>query len=191
MHRDLIYFRISCRLFHVSRAPILVFFSYWIVSTTTYACSPSSTRLLPLPTVYRVAEVGVLDMLRFHKFTIGHAWCSDYGNAEENEEDFKFLFAYSPVHNVRLPPVGVKFPPLMLCTSDHDDRVVPLHSYKHIATLQHVLGADPTQTNPLLVKVEVKAGHGAGKPLSKVFFFLSFFVIVFFLLPCFTLVLSS
>lgn len=104
-------------------------------------------------------------MLRFHKFTIGHAWCSEYGTPDE-EEDFKTLLKYSPVHNVR---AGVRFPAMLLMTGDHDDRVVPLHSFKMVAALQHALAGSPVQEGtPLLVRIETKAGHGAGKPTEKV-----------------------
>lgn len=95
-----------------------------------------------------VAQVGVLDMLRFHKFTIGHAWVPEYGSAE-SEEDFKYIIKYSPLHNVR---AGVEYPAVLLTTGDHDDRVVPLHSYKFIAALQHVVGAYEKQTQPLMIR---------------------------------------
>ncbi|CAG9584240.1 putative prolyl oligopeptidase [Leishmania major strain Friedlin] len=108
-----------------------------------------------------VCQVGVLDMFKFHKFTIGHAWISDYGNPDE-EEDFRVLEKYSPIHNVR---AGVKYPAILVVTGDHDDRVVPLHSLKYVATLQH---ANPELGGPFLARVEVAAGHGFGKPTSKI-----------------------
>ncbi|AYU84112.1 prolyl oligopeptidase / POP [Leishmania donovani] len=108
-----------------------------------------------------VCQVGVLDMFKFHKFTIGHAWISDYGNPDE-EEDFRVLEKYSPIHNVR---PGVKYPAILVVTGDHDDRVVPLHSLKYVATLQHT---NPELGGPFLARVEVAAGHGFGKPTSKI-----------------------
>ncbi|HUR28678.1 MAG TPA: prolyl oligopeptidase family serine peptidase, partial [Planctomycetota bacterium] len=104
--------------------------------------------------------VGVMDMLRFHKFTIGHAWTSDYGSSDDPEE-FKALRAYSPYHNLR---AGTCYPPTMVTTADHDDRVVPAHSFKFAAELQH----DQACANPVLIRIDVRAGHGAGKPTAKV-----------------------
>jgi prolyl oligopeptidase len=104
--------------------------------------------------------VGVMDMLRFHKFTIGWAWVSDYGSSD-NAEEFKALYAYSPYHNLRS---GTKYPPTMVTTADHDDRVVPAHSFKFAARLQETHAG----TVPVLIRIETKAGHGAGKPTSKV-----------------------
>jgi prolyl oligopeptidase len=103
--------------------------------------------------------VGVMDMLRFQKFTIGWAWVSDYGSSE-NAEEFKALYAYSPLHNIK---AGVKYPPTMITTADHDDRVWPGHSFKYAAALQAAQGGDA----PILIRIETKAGHGAGKPTSK------------------------
>lgn len=103
--------------------------------------------------------VGVMDMLRFHKFTIGHAWVSDYGSPE-NPEEFKALHAYSPVHNVK---EGTEYPATMVYTADHDDRVVPGHSYKFVSALQHAHRGD----NPVMIRIDVRAGHGAGKPTAK------------------------
>ena len=104
-------------------------------------------------------EVGVMDMLRFQKFTIGWAWTSDYGSSD-NAEQFKFLRAYSPLQNIK---PGTCYPPTLGFTADHDDRVVPGHTFKFIATLQ----AAQACANPILVRIETKAGHGAGKPTSK------------------------
>jgi prolyl oligopeptidase len=104
-------------------------------------------------------EVGVMDMLRFHKFTIGWAWTSDYGSSDDPEE-FKALYAYSPLHNLK---PGTKYPPTLIATSDHDDRVVPGHSFKFAATMQ----ADQAGPAPILIRIETKAGHGAGKSITK------------------------
>jgi len=107
-----------------------------------------------------VPMVGVMDMLRFHKFTIGWAWVSDYGSSDDAEQ-FKALKAYSPLHNIRS---GQKYPPLLVLTADHDDRVVPAHSFKYTAALQ----AADTGGAPKLIRIETNAGHGAGKPTSKI-----------------------
>ena len=98
-------------------------------------------------------------MLRFQEFTIGWAWTSDYGSAEDPEE-FEALHAYSPYHNVE---PGTCYPPTLITTADHDDRVVPAHSFKFAAALQHAQGCG----KPILIRIDVKAGHGAGKPTSK------------------------
>ncbi|KDO33174.1 hypothetical protein SPRG_01986 [Saprolegnia parasitica CBS 223.65] len=128
------------------------------------------------PDLYKcaVGAVGVMDMLRFHKFTVGHGWTTDYGNPDEPEA-FEYLIKYSPVHNVpnfetsdRLRNDHGGFPATLLTTGDHDDRVVPLHSLKLIAEIQHQLGHHEEQKNPLLIRVETKAGHGAGKPTKKI-----------------------
>ncbi|KAI0260483.1 prolyl oligopeptidase [Gloeopeniophorella convolvens] len=103
-----------------------------------------------------IAEVGVHDLLKFADFTIGRAWTSDYGNPHD-PHDFDFIYPISPVHNV---PANKTLPPMLLLTADHDDRVVPLHSFKLAATLQHVAASNP---HPLLLRLELKAGHGAGK----------------------------
>ncbi|GAA6012027.1 hypothetical protein JCM10207_005101, partial [Rhodosporidiobolus poonsookiae] len=108
-----------------------------------------------------IADVGVLDMLRFQRYTIGRAWTADYGSSED-PEGFDYLYAYSPLHNV--DPSKAPYPPTMLLTADHDDRVVPLHSFKHAAELQHQLPRNP---NPLLLRVDTKSGHGAGKSTEK------------------------
>ena len=106
-----------------------------------------------------VPAVGVLDMLRFHKFTIGWAWTSDYGSPDDPEE-FKALYAYSPYHNVK---AGTRYPATLITTADHDDRVVPAHSFKFAAALQ----ASQAGLEPILIRVDTRAGHGSGKPTSK------------------------
>jgi prolyl oligopeptidase len=105
-----------------------------------------------------VPVVGVLDMLRFHKFTIGWAWVSDYGCAEELE-GFKTLYAYSPLHNLKS---GTRYPATLVLTADHDDRVVPGHSFKFIAALQ----AAQAGQAPTLIRIQTEAGHGQGKPTA-------------------------
>lgn len=104
--------------------------------------------------------VGVMDMLRFQKFTIGWAWASDYG-LSDNPEEFKALYAYSPLHNLK--PATV-YPPTLITTADHDDRVWPGHSFKFAATMQ----ASQAGPAPVLIRIETKAGHGSGKPTSKI-----------------------
>ena len=104
-------------------------------------------------------EVGVMDMLRFQKFTIGWAWTSDYGSSDDPEQ-FKYLRAYSPLHNIK---AGTCYPATLAFTADHDDRVVPGHTFKFVATLQAAQGC----ANPVLVRIETKAGHGAGTPTTK------------------------
>jgi prolyl oligopeptidase len=100
-----------------------------------------------------------MDMLRFHKFTIGWAWTSDYGSAD-TRDGFETLVKYSPLHNIK---PGTRYPATFIVTADHDDRVVPLHSFKYAAALQAAQGG----TAPVLIRIETKAGHGAGKPTSK------------------------
>ena len=114
------------------------------------------------PDLFKVAipMVGVLDMLRYHEFTIGWAWAADYGRSDDSEEMFKYLLGYSPLHNVKK---GVNYPATLAITADHDDRVVPAHTFKFMATLQENDGGK----NPVLVRIETKAGHGAGKPTAK------------------------
>ncbi|CAG9533515.1 unnamed protein product [Cercopithifilaria johnstoni] len=114
-----------------------------------------------------VNQVGVLDMLRYHKFTIGNAWIPEFGNPDE-ASDFEFLYKYSPLHNIEIPNKGYQWPSTMLTTADHDDRVVPSHSLKYIARLYEAAqSANGFQKNPLIIRIDVKAGHRAGKPTSK------------------------
>jgi prolyl oligopeptidase len=114
------------------------------------------------PELFKVAIpiVGVLDMLRYQHFTIGWAWARDYGTSEESEEMFRYLLGYSPLHNVK---EGVEYPATLAITADHDDRVVPAHTFKFMSELQ----AKHKGTNPVMVRIETQAGHGAGKPTSK------------------------
>ncbi|HRG53406.1 MAG TPA: prolyl oligopeptidase family serine peptidase [Bacteroidia bacterium] len=105
-----------------------------------------------------IPTVGVMDMLRYHKFTIGYAWASDYGTSE-NEEEFKYILNYSPLHNIK----EIEYPATLVITGDHDDRVVPAHSFKFIATLQE----KQKGTEPVLIRIDTNAGHGTGKPTSK------------------------
>jgi len=115
------------------------------------------------PDLFRVAipQVGVMDMLRYHKFTIGWNWASDYGTSDDSEEMFEYLRGYSPLHNLK---PGTKYPATLVTTADHDDRVVPAHSFKFAATLQECHAGSA----PVLIRIDTKAGHGGGKPLAKV-----------------------
>lgn len=115
------------------------------------------------PELYRVAfpAVGVMDMLRYHRFTVGWGWVPEYGNADSSQEMFEYLHGYSPLHNLK---DGVAYPATMITTADHDDRVVPAHSFKFAARLQAAHAGEV----PVLIRIETDAGHGAGKPISKV-----------------------
>ncbi|GHS86759.1 prolyl endopeptidase [Bacteroidia bacterium] len=114
------------------------------------------------PDLFKVAipQVGVMDMLRYHKFTIGWNWASDFGTSEDSKEMFDYIYQYSPLHTIK----SIAYPAVLVTTADHDDRVVPAHSFKYIATLQ----ANNTGQNPTLIRIATKAGHGSGKPLTKV-----------------------
>ena len=115
------------------------------------------------PDLYKVAfpAVGVMDMLKFHKFTIGYGWVTEYGSSDQSKEMFEYLKGYSPYHNIK---PKTKYPATLVTTGDHDDRVVPAHSFKFTARLQEY----NDKTNPTLIRIETNAGHGAGKPTSKI-----------------------
>ena len=116
------------------------------------------------PDLFRVAvpQVGVMDMLRYHTFTIGWNWASDYGRSDDSQEMFEYLYGYSPLHTIKND--GTKYPAIMVTTADHDDRVVPAHSFKYAAQLQ----ASNTGDAPKIIRIESNAGHGGGKPIAKV-----------------------
>ena len=107
-----------------------------------------------------IQQAGVMDMLRFHKFTIGWNWVADYGSSE-NPSEFKALYAYSPMHNLK---VGAKYPATLITTADHDDRVVPAHSFKYAAALQAAQGGH----NPVLIRIDTKSGHGASSTTKAI-----------------------
>ncbi len=139
-------------------------------STPKLACSGASNGGLLVGAVMTqrpdlfgacLPAVGVMDMLRFQKFTIGWAWQTEYGYPEKNKDDFEYLLGYSPYHNLK---PGTTYPPTLITTADHDDRVVPAHSFKYAAALQHAQSGD----NPIIIRIETKAGHGGGKPITKV-----------------------
>jgi len=115
------------------------------------------------PDLFGVAlpAVGVMDMLRYHKFTIGKYWAVDYGTSEDSQEMFEYLYKYSPLHSIKS---GVEYPAVLVTTADHDDRVVPAHSFKYIATLQE----NYQGKNPVMIRIQTKAGHGAGMPTSMI-----------------------
>ncbi len=138
-------------------------------SSEKLACSGASngglligTVINQRPELFQVAlpAVGVMDMLRYHKFTIGHYWAVEYGSSDYADQ-FKYLYEYSPLHNIK---EGLNYPATLVTTADHDDRVVPAHSFKYIATLQEKYSGE----NPVLIRIETKAGHGAGKPTTKI-----------------------
>ena len=108
-----------------------------------------------------VPQVGVMDMLRYHLFTIGWNWAGDYGRSDDSPEMFEYLYRYSPLHNIKNN--GTRYPAILVTTGDHDDRVVPAHSFKYAATLQ----ASNTGNRAKLIRIDSKAGHGSGKPISK------------------------
>src|SRR5438132_7304596 len=102
-----------------------------------------------------------MDMLRYHKFTIGAHWASDYGTSEDSKEMFDYLYHYSPLHNIK---AGVKYPATLITTADHDDRVVPAHSFKYAATLQEKANKE----NPVLIRIDTKSGHGASNTTKAI-----------------------
>lgn len=116
------------------------------------------------PELFRVAvpQVGVMDMLRYHTFTIGWNWASDYGRSDDSKEMFEYLYGYSPLHTIKND--GTKYPAILVTTADHDDRVVPAHSFKYAAQLQ----SSNTGDEPKIIRIESNAGHGGGKPIAKV-----------------------
>src|SRR3989442_1629923 len=124
--------------------------------------SPSSSFSKKRPELFRavVEQAGVMDMLRFHKFTIGWNWIADYGSSE-NEAEFKALYAYSPIHNVK---AGTMYPSTLITTADHDDRVVPAHNFKYAAALQSAQAAD----NPILIRIDTRSGHGASNTTKAI-----------------------
>jgi prolyl oligopeptidase len=114
-----------------------------------------------------LADVGVMDMLRFDKFTIGWAWKQEYGGPSEDKSAFEAIYKYSPLHNIK---PGIRYPPTLLTTGDHDDRVFPAHSFKFAAAMQHAILARPADNlpnGPALIRIETRAGHGSATPLSK------------------------
>ena len=116
------------------------------------------------PDLFKVAipRVGVMDMMRYHLFTIGWNWAHDYGTSADSPEMAKYLLSYSPIHNIKND--GTPYPAIMVTTADHDDRVVPAHSFKYAATLQ----ASDTGDAPKIIRIDSNAGHGAGKPIDKI-----------------------
>jgi len=107
-----------------------------------------------------ICKVPLTDMLRYHRFTVGYKWVPEYGNAENSEEEFRYIYAYSPLHNIK---EGVKYPPLLITSADTDDRVVPAHAKKFGATIKE----KGDKASLILLKIETKAGHGQGKPTTK------------------------
>ena len=118
------------------------------------------TNQMPDDIAVAIPAVGVMDMLRYHNFTIGRAWATDYGTSEDSDLMFKYLHSYSPLHNIR---EGINYPAVLVTTADHDDRVVPAHSFKYIAELQNKYKGE----NPVMIRIESNAGHGAGTPTAK------------------------